>query len=479
MLATSQDHLAANLAQQAGRLLQGGRFDAARTVIAALRHGAPLSLEADEIEARLCMAEGHRQDAVRLLDGAIARSPKSPALRLLRAEARSQIDDHTGAAEDAAEATVLAPEDARAMAMLGLIMIELDRLPDAVACLHNAVERAPTLGAAWRGLAEVMSRLGDTVAAEAVHDAAIANVPHDPKLRLAAMMTAMREHQFDRVLALGLAARSDGLADACMFGLLGHALSKLGRHSEATDHYQDALSLAPGDPYVRHLVRAAGSLPGADRAPPRYLEAVFDGYAESFDRHLMNLGYRVPGEIRDTLTGLIDEGHLSSLGNVLDLGCGTGLVGLLITDLPITTLTGVDISENMIAKAREKAVYHDLVVADLTSFLDQSAGLWDLVLGGDVFCYFGALDRVFSSIARVLCAGGLLVCNVEDDTVGSDVGWRLEAQGRYVHRADYVGACLSRAGLEIVELRPETLRFEGGAPVAGLILTARKVVRHA
>lgn len=479
MLSKTSDHLAFNLTQQAERLLQAGRHNAARTVIAALRRGAPRAEGADEIEARLNMAEDMVPDALHVLHGAIARDPRSPALRLLRAEARSRMDDHSGAAVDAAEASLLAPEDARPKAMLGLIMIELDRLPDAAACLHDAVRQAPSLGAAWRGLAEVMTRLGDPLAAAAVHDAAIANVPNDPRLRLAALMAAMRDREFDRALAIGLAARRDGLADACIFGLLGHALSKLGRHEEASEHYQDALRLAPEDPYVRHLVRAAGLLPGADRAPPLYLEAVFDGYADHFDEHLTDLGYRVPGELRDAIVRLMDDGTIASLGEVLDLGCGTGLVGLFLSDLPMKTLTGVDISENMIAKARAKGIYGDLIVADLVPYVDRACNRWDVVLGGDVFCYFGALEKTMSSIHQALRPGGLLVCNVEHDETVLKSDWKLESQGRYVHTGRYIRTCLAEAGFELIELRPETLRFEAGAPVAGLIITAQKIAHHA
>lgn len=474
MQTTTQDRLASTLVQQANRLLASGRFDAARTVVAALRHSTAAAPDADQIEARLCMAEGHLPDAIRLLDCAIGRTPASPALHLLRAEARSRLDDHSGAAADAAEATVLAPEDSRARAMLGLIMIELGHLPDAVACLHDAVQRTPTLAAAWRGLAEAMTRLGDSPAAAAVHDAAIANLPHDAALRLAAMMTAMRERNFDRALALGLSARQYGLADACIFGLLGHACSKLGRHAEAAEHYQDALRLAPEDPYVRHLVRAAGMLPGADHAPLPYLETVFDGYADTFDQHLASLGYRVPGTIRDALDRMIEQGHITTLGDVLDLGCGTGLVGSFIADLPLSSLTGVDISENMVAKARAKALYQTLAVADIGTFLDSTPARWNLVLAGDVLCYRGALDSVFASAAAALRPGGWLICNVEHDPSTGDPGWRLEAQGRYVHSAAYVRARLADAGLRTVELRPETLRYEACAPVNGLLITARK-----
>ena len=225
---------------------------------------------------------------------------------------------------------------------------------------------------------------------------------------------------------------------------------------------------------MRHLVRAAGMLPGTDQAPLPYLETLFDGYADTFDQHLASLGYRVPGAIREALDHLIDQGHISHLGDVLDLGCGTGLVASFIADLPSTSLTGVDISENMIAMARGKALYRDLAVADIGAFLEGTQHRWHIILAGDVLCYRGALDDLFASIATALQPGGWLVCNVEHDPAASGPGWRLEAQGRYVHHADYVRACLTRAGFETIGLRPETLRYEACAPVSGLLITARK-----
>ncbi len=54
-------------------------------------------------------------------------------------------------------------------------------------------------------------------------------------------------------------AHAAGVADACLFGLKGHALSSLGRHAEAAEAYAEALKLGPDDPYVRHLVAASGS----------------------------------------------------------------------------------------------------------------------------------------------------------------------------------------------------------------------------
>ncbi|MCX7384550.1 MAG: methyltransferase domain-containing protein [Alphaproteobacteria bacterium] len=403
-------------------------------------------------------------------------------MRLLRAEARIQAGDAAGAASDAAEAVIIDPRDAVAKAILGLALIDLGAHDDAVACLAEAARSAPNMAAAWRGLAEALTRSGNTEEARAAFAEGVANVPGDLGLRQAAMMAAMRTRNFEHCVALGTGARAAGLVDACILGLLGHALSKLDRHVEASEAYHGAFRLAPEDPYVRHLVSAAGLLPGEVRAPPEYLETVFDGYAGRFEDHLIGLGYRVPGLVRDMLvedfSTLSGANPPASLGRVLDLGCGTGLVGLMINDLPMIDLTGIDLSAKMLEEARAKGIYATLAHSDILAYLAGSTDQWDTVIGADVLCYFGNLEAVFHALRQRMRRGGRFVFSVEQ-CAETAPGWRLGSQGRYAHARSFVEAALQAAGFEIDVVREETLRHEAGAAVAGLLIATRKVAADA
>lgn len=74
-----------------------------------------------------------------------------------------------------------------------------------------------------------------------------------------------------------------------------------------------------------------------------YAAELFDASADNFDRHLTGkLGYRTPDLIRYILLTLPDNGNTG--GNVLDAGCGTGLMGALLAGRT-RTLTGVDVSK--------------------------------------------------------------------------------------------------------------------------------------
>jgi predicted TPR repeat methyltransferase len=283
-------------------------------------------------------------------------------------------------------------------------------------------------------------------------------------------MAAMRAQDFARAVDLAEAARRAGAADACVFGLLGHALSILGRHADASEAYVEALKLAPEDVYVRHLVRASGLLPQSTRAPAAYVEAVFDGYADRFESHLIDLGYRVPGLIRNALRAHWPDSV--PIGSVLDLGCGTGLVAVALSDFAIGRLTGVDLSSAMLAEARAKGLYHDLVHADLADMLTDSSERWDIILAADVLNYFGDLDAVLAGVASRLRSGGRFVASFELLSCGDDApceNWRLHTQGRFAHAAAYVAGAACAAGLQVVSFAEESLRCETGVAVNGLL----------
>jgi len=481
-LATSIEPSA--LATRVRHLVGNGRLSVARPLFDALRRLAPPAVDLACLETKLLLAEGRPEMALAMLDQAIARTAGSASLHKARAEIRMKLDDPAGAAADAADAVILDPADPEAKALLGIVLIDLDRGADALACLQESVAALPDNAAAAIALARAYEIEGQESAAAAALAAAIARMPAGIDLRNAAALLAMRQRDFTGAVALTEAARQAGIADACAFGLQGHALSSLGRHDAAAEAYREALKLGPHDSYVRHLVAAAGALPGYDRAPDTYVRAVFDGYANRFEAHLISLGYRVPGLLYAMVRRLVPPDPVGRpVGPVLDLGCGTGLVGLVAAELPVGPWVGVDLSPAMLAVARQKGLYAELHEAELLGWLGRDERRWPLILAADVLCYFGALETVLARVHERLTPGGLFLFSLE--TRLADVGgaadgtadYALGRLGRYGHDCDYVERAARGAGFVIRAFAEEEQRREMGVPVPGLLVVLERV-RH-
>jgi predicted TPR repeat methyltransferase len=136
------------------------------------------------------------------------------------------------------------------------------------------------------------------------------------------------------------------------------------------------------------------------RAPGSYVRETFDSFAAGFEQRLVGeLDYRVPAELAELVRR---HGAAAAPMDVLDLGCGTGLVGDALGPLA-AMLAGVDLSPRMLEEARAKGRYSALHEADIADWLAGAAdACFDLVIAADVFIYIGELEQVFRHCARVL-----------------------------------------------------------------------------
>ena len=161
--------------------------------------------------------------------------------------------------------------------------------------------------------------------------------------------------------------------------------------------------------------------------------------------------------------------------DVLDAGCGTGLCGVLVAPFA-RRLVGVDLSEGMLAHAKEKNVYHALMKAELTEYLRDNSEAFDLIVSADTLVYFGDLEGVIAACAGALRPNGLLVFTLEhavgDAAVPTTV-WSCTAVT--VMPEPTSSSCSTCSGLQSKIIQAE-LRMEAGAPVPGLVIRAAKWV---
>jgi predicted TPR repeat methyltransferase len=210
-----------------------------------------------------------------------------------------------------------------------------------------------------------------------------------------------------------------------------------------------------------------------ERAPDDFVEYTFDRFADSFESQLTGkLGYRAPQLCADMLARLLPPPARQL--RMLDAGCGTGLCGPLMAPWA-GVLAGVDLSRGMLDRAQTKGVYHDLYKAELTEFLRESTGHWDVVVSADTLCYFGDLQTFMTTCRTAMRGGGLLVVTVEAVPADVDAPFRLRPHGRYEHARDYLQAVLGGSGFECLAIEPQVLRTENAQPVHGWLVAARAV----
>lgn len=436
------------------------------------------------------------------------------ALRLaMQAHQAGKIED---AAKRYRAILAVAPQQADALHYLGVAQFQLGHHQDALTLIAAALKLVPDYVDARNNLGNVLKECGQLAEAEVAYKAVLAARPDflSAHNNLGVVLAAQR--RFDEAIAAYRQAIAQNVDYAEAWHNLGNALKKNGEVEEALSAYRHAILLAPyttsayydlgrtlathrrfdealevyrkwqtlepDNPVVAHMIAAyeggqgahgdqAGS--GMQRASDGYLQKTFDSFAESFDDVLAGLDYRAPA-----LTGaLVAEllGEARPVHTVLDAGCGTGLCAHYLKPYA-SVLDGVDLSGGMLAKARLRGQYDELIEAELCGWLQQHPARWDLIVSTDTLIYFGALEVLLQAAGSALRTDGHLIFTLEAMPAGVEAGsWYLQAHGRFCHARTYIETSLQMAGFGQIILREVTLRLENEVPVAGYLVAAHKV----
>src|SRR5580765_5846418 len=217
-----------------------------------------------------------------------------------------------------------------------------------------------------------------------------------------------------------------------------------------------------------HDTVARGETP---RTQPAALVAeLFDGLAERFEKHLVGrLQYRVPHRVAD----IVLDRYPRRRFDLLDLGCGTGLLGLCLGRLD-GDLVGVDLSARMLDQAAPLGIYSELRQGDaLAELRDTPAARYDCIAACDVFIYVGDLSDLIPAAFRALRPGGTLVFSCEE-AHAAEGELRLRASGRYAHSRASIASLCRDAGFVDCTFEDIVRRLEADSPIAGYIATAEK-----
>jgi len=424
--------------------------------------------DAVAVAVRLHQA-GHLGEAEELYRNVLAAVPEHPdALHFLGVLCHQRGRTAEGI-QLVTRALAVTPDHVDAQSNLGNLLRDAGRLAEAEAAYRRAIALVPTRTAPRNNLGVVLKNQGRLAEAVAEYRAALAIDPSyaDAHHNLAAALTAQGKHDEAVVAARrAIELRPD---HAHAWRNLSHALHRGGNDAEATRVLEQWLALDPDNAVAAHMLAALGARSAPARAADAYVTEVFDDFAGSFDAVMRGLEYRAPGLLAERLASDIPVAAADL--DVLDAGCGTGLCAPILRPFA-RRLIGVDLSPGMIARARARDAYDELVVGELTAFLASRKGSFDVIASADTLVYVGDLGPFFVAAADALRPGGLLVFTVEHAADAAEP-FRLDPTGRYSHTRDGIASGLADGGLTLAAMTEAVLREEQGRPVAGLVVSAR------
>ena len=398
-----------------------------------------------------------------------------------------------------------APKDAR-LPLLGMRMAErVGNLENATQAARRALALAPDWQVAQIELALLLARQKQGDEAMRLAMQALANAPRDAQVMVGAINVALFSERHDQTLAWAEEGARRFPDNAGIRLFLARFLVAQDRPADAVGHYEFILERLPHhEETLQGLLSCALKMRDQPRArtyaerllalkpfdenarywhavvhdqtprtqPAQVVTGIFDGYADQFDVHLVRgLQYRVPERVAQILL----EHHPDRRFNLLDLGCGTGLVGVYLGRIE-GHIIGVDLSEKMIEQAARHQLYsrfHRVNVLD--ALRETPAEHYEAITCTDVLVYVGELAPVIPNALRILKPGGHFIFSCE--AAGEDEADLVlrEASNRYAHKASAVERQCREAGFDEVTIEHlPTLRMEGGQPLPGFLVTARK-----
>ena len=152
---------------------------------------------------------------------------------------------------------------------------------------------------------------------------------------------------------------------------------------------------------------------------------------------------------------------LTQVNETLDLGCGTGLTGIVLREIS-NHLTGVDIATKMLAHAKDKGIYDRLVTSDLTEFLAQHTQKYNLVVAADVLPYFGDLNPLVRLINQHLNPGAYFIFTTEISEISP---YQLQLSARFCHHPEYINTLMQENHLHLAHQEKIPARLHNQVPL--------------
>lgn len=138
---------------------------------------------------------------------------------------------------------------------------------------------------------------------------------------------------------------------------------------------------------------------------------MYDAWAADYDRDLTEWEYRAPQLVADRLSAA-----QPGADPVLDVGCGTGLVGRRLGEAGFDGIVGIDLSPRSLEVAEASGAYREVHPVDLQAEpIPADDDAFEALVCVGVLTYLPSFAEVITEFARVVRPGGSILFTQRED----------------------------------------------------------------
>ncbi|MBO6754772.1 MAG: class I SAM-dependent methyltransferase [Roseibium sp.] len=161
------------------------------------------------------------------------------------------------------------------------------------------------------------------------------------------------------------------------------------------------------------------------------IQEFYNDWADRYDTDMLQtIGYVAPSLTAEALAA-----RVAPDAYVLDAGCGTGLVGLELSNRSkALRIDGLDLTMGMLEEARKTHIYNELVEGDLTAVLPIPDNTYDGIVSAGVFTNGHVGPQGLDELVRIAKPKAPIVLTVRDSA------WEADGFKDYIADLDAKGA---------------------------------------
>ena len=135
---------------------------------------------------------------------------------------------------------------------------------------------------------------------------------------------------------------------------------------------------------------------------------VYDAWAPTYEQELQGEYYAGANSVAQVVIEFVSDDQAS----ILDIGCGTGLIGQTLANAGFSNLHGIDLSVGMLESARANNCYLNLEQVNLLEPLAMPSFSYDVIVSSGVFTNSLLGPEVLDKVLTLVKPGGYAIIGI-------------------------------------------------------------------